>query len=238
MNSKLLLGVFITNLLISCSGSKIVDQNNVLSADTIGKVLKSASVKSPPLVNDTTFLALFPEISINKVHVYSPNEKTDGNKFQGKPIDSAFYKYFLFDDYLQSWLNNAYYHLFSCYKFKLSSIRTGLIVRAPSQYDETAISLYIWDNKARKIVKRLDLADSFGDAEWHFVKDAWLLDINKDGRPDFITRRKDWWRDDVDKGYGKLHITDSINLFTAVGDNFRKTRIKVDTAKFKLLDWP
>ncbi len=217
-------------LLFSCSSSqKKEGEENSQSAV---EVRKSSEIT----VTDSSFLALFPEISGDTIHIFSPAEKEGGSKYIGKRIVPEFYKYFLFDVYMKRSLDTIN-NIFSCYRIRLSDTRSGLIVRIPGQYSETAVNLFLWDNQAKKIIGNFELSDETGDGEWYFVRDAWLVDINKDSRPDILTRRKDWWREDVDVGYGKEHVTDSVNVYIGLNDGFRKTIAKIDTTRFQLFNW-
>ena len=194
-------------------------------------------IKAPEIVvTDSSFLALFPEISGDTIHIFSPVEKEGGSKFIGKRIVPEFYKYFLFDAHMKQSLDTIN-NIFSCYRIRLSDTRSGLIVRIPGQYSETAVNLFLWDHQSKKIIGNFELSDETGDGEWYFVKDAWLVDINKDNRLDILARRKDWWREDVDVGYGKEHVTDSVNVYIGLNDGFRKTIAKIDTTRFQLFNW-
>jgi hypothetical protein len=220
-------------ILNSCSQTQTGKQGRT---DTVSDV-KSVKAKEI-IVNDSTFLSLFPEMTGDTIHIFSPNDKRGGTKFNGKRIDPAFYKYFLFDDYLMGTLDSVYINIFSCYKIRLSDTRTGLIARIPGMYDsETAINLYLWDNQAKKIIGNFKLSDETGDAGWYFVKEAWLTDINNDNRLDILSRRKDRWDKDMDGMDGKERNTDSINVYIAYRDKFRKMSLAIDTARFQLFNW-
>src|SRR5687768_12330109 len=126
------------------------------------------------------FLQLFPTITFQNLHIYSPFDKPDGDKFKGTKIDTTYHEYFSKDE----WLYNAIQtgsEVFSCYKFALNDSITGLIVRIPSQYQESRIALCLWDNRNQAIWKQIVLADAFGDGMWYFVQDAWMTDVNNDG---------------------------------------------------------
>jgi hypothetical protein len=188
--------------------------------------------------NNSEFLNLFPFISADNLHLYSPCDKMDGKKYEGKKIQSVFYDFFSFDQFLRSNLDHGA-NIFSCYKFKLSDVLTGLIVRTRSQYSETSIDLCIWDNQENKIIKRIGLADSFGDGLWYFVKDAWLVDINKDGKLDIVNRQMDYWEDETPTtNSNKEHRSDSLKIFLATGRDYKLTKLyTVEKMKFKILDW-
>jgi len=185
--------------------------------------------------NSAKFLSLFPTIPPLHLHVYSPAPYYDsvrGKEFMGKKLDSTFYGYFS----SQSWSPQSNHYIYACYKFPLSNNRIGLIVRCPSQYDESAIDLCIWDNSLKKIINSFELADSFGDGGWEFVKDAWLEDINKTGELNIITRKQDNWIEENDSP-SKKSTTDSLKIYLIKNDYYIPTIVTVDTNKFKLHDW-
>ena len=74
-------------------------------------------------------------------------------------------------------------------------------------------------------------------------KAAWLLDINNDEILDIITRKMDWWEDDVDvtpeypQGIGESHTTDSLKVHIANKEEYNIVSIKVDTSFFKVKNW-
>ncbi len=189
----------------------------------------------------SVFLDSFERISFDTLHVYTPCKKPDGKKFAGRIMDSAFHNWFELSKYQLS--NLRWQNMFSCYKFELNDSLTALIVRRPSQYSETAITLNLWDNKKEKIVSTTEIADSYGDGMWYFVKDAWLLDINGDLQLDIVTRTMHWTEEDIDPtpdnplGRGEVFISDTVIVFIGNKESFELSNLKIDTAQFRLLNW-
>lgn len=181
------------------------------------------------------FIGLFPEISTVDLHIYSPDDTLTTDKFQGKQIPTSFYKYLKFDNNIDPVMADTSYHFFSCFQFKITDTKIGLIIRRPSQYSETAIDLYTWDNSQKKIVDVTNLTDAFGDEGWHFVQDAWVKDLNNDKNLDIITRRKDVDQDLDDTT--KISRKDSLFVFLNNGATFKKTNFQLDTSKFQLKYW-
>lgn len=202
--------------LISCSG------NNAVTEAPIGD-------------SSVVLLSQFAEIDPVDLHVYSPFESVAGKKFEGRKIGSGFYRFLLFDRNLDRVASDTFEHLYACYKFTMEENKTGLIIRRPSQYDASALDLYIWDNATRKIVSVENLTDAFGDEGWHFVQDAWITRINKDKYFDIVTRRKDFDRDIDDTT--KISRLDSLFVLLSDGQRFKRTLVPVDTNRFQLLDW-
>lgn len=185
------------------------------------------------------FLSGFQDISVDTLHVFSQFDTVRDSTFQGKVIDTSFYHYFGFDETLSANLkdNNGFkQNIYSCYKFKFSDSKTGLLIRTPSQYDVTAIDLFIWDNAAKRIESKETLSDGFGDEGWYFVQDAWIVDLNSDGQPDIVKRKKDH-EDDLDDST-KVSNTDSVFVLLAKDNKFQKSTTQIDKSKFQLKYWP
>jgi len=161
----------------------------------------------------------------------------DDPKFRGKQIGKEFNYLFAFDTVLTYSLieDGGIDRFYACYKFKLDSNNTGLLIRIPSQYATTAVDLFIWDNKKNRITNRESLSDGFGDEGWHFVQDAWISDFNWDGLFDILKRRKDHEVDIDDTT--KVSSSDSTSVFLASGNKFSKRSIRIDTIKFQLKHW-
>lgn len=215
------------------------------SQDKGAETETSASVDSAEI-----FLALFSDMNSKDMHVYTPCDTTNGKMFDGKQIDSSFYHFFSFNKLFKKIMNNIiesnrtsqaeyhnnHYNIFSCFKFPISEENTGLLVRWPSQYSETAIYLFVWDNKNKRIIEQKELADAFGDEGWYFVQDAWIKDLNKDDHLDIITRIKDYDLD-LDDTTKVATVTDSLFVYLAKEQTFLKTKFPVDTNLYKILDW-
>src|SRR6266542_5819186 len=135
--------LIIVTLIMSCS-----NQNNTKIAAADLAVDSAASIPS-----------LFADINANGLHIYTPDDTTNGKKFEGKPIDPRFYKYLQFEDNLAPF-SDTVNRFFSCFKFNMTSPYIGLIVRRPSQYEESAIDLYIWDNSKKEVVGITPLTDA------------------------------------------------------------------------------
>lgn len=187
-------------------------------------------------------LALFEDINGDNLHVWAKSDKTNGDKFQGKQIDTIYFP--LFGNYMDSYkqyytdpktniTKYSGYYLFASYKFTIDNSFTGLILRVPSQYEESAIDLWIYDIKNDKLIKSVELADGFGDENWYFNKESWIRKTN-DGL--IIINRK------IEHEINETTLVDSI-----ISDRFEFNKIlsnkivKLDTIEinkddFKLLN--
>ena len=217
--------------LFSCSGA--ADKNpQETKADTvkIETVLKKGDADS--------FLALFSEIAVDTFHVYSEPDFYEDPKFRGRQIGQEFNHFFTFDTNLTYSLTDergGKDSFYACYKFKLAADKTGLLIRIPSLYGITAVNLFIWDNKKNHLATRENLSDGYGDEGWYFVQDAWISDFKKDGLVDFLRRRKD--RDVNMDDTTQVSSSDSISVFLARGNKFKKHTLPIDTSKFELKSW-
>ena len=184
------------------------------------------------------FLSAFQDISFDTLHVFSQFDTIRDNTFQGKKIDKAFYQYFAFDENLIFNIKDNIEprrNIYSCFKFKLSDNKTGLLIRTPSQYDVTFIDLFIWDNASKRIEDKVNLSDGFGDEGWYFVLDSWITDLNRDGHFDILKRKKDHNEDLGDST--KISNTDSIFVLLGKNNKFYKSSLKIDKNKFQLKYW-
>ena len=211
----------------------------------ISGLLQSCSDNSPKnttadnsvIDNSDSFLDLFSEIKYQDLHIYTPPFDTSdhSDKFDGKQIDRSFYPFLIFNNYINPTEIDTFYHYFACFKFKLTDNKTGLIIRRPSQYSETAIDLYTWDNLAKKVTNIINLADAFGDEGWHFVQDAWIEDVNKDNQLDIVIRKKEFDQDLDDPT--KISRSDTSFVFLGDGKTFKQTNFKIDRNKYQLKHW-
>lgn len=195
------------------------------------------------LISDksTEFLGLFKDMKPEGLHIYPPSWDKNGhlNKtpFEGIIIDVHKYPY-LNDNSL--FLNiqachKGLSHIFAIGKFEINTEYYGLIMRQYSQYDESLIQLFLWDKRQKKIVKGVDLADSYGDEGWYFDKESWIIGYKPNSILKIITRRKD---SEVDEDSGNKIIADTIKTNNFSMNRFIETKSNIaDTSKYKLKEW-
>jgi hypothetical protein len=164
--------------------------NNATSkTDKSIKIQEPAKSRTDKSIKNSDLLSLFKEIQFDTLHIWAKSKKADGDKFQGKMIDTIYFP--LFGDYISQYKQYytdpktkikkySGYYLFASYKFSINDYLTGLIMREPSQYEESAIGLWIYNSKADELYKSVRLADAFGDENWYFKKDSWIQK-NKSG---------------------------------------------------------
>lgn len=191
-------------------------------------------------VTYTDLLKLFKEISLNELHVWAVNEKYEGNKYIGNKIDTLFFP--LFGEYMtpyKSYYRNpetqiitySGYDLFASYKFPINSHQTALILRVPSQYEESAISIWIYNSESNRLTKSIELADRFGDENWYFMKDSWIEKRNDSIC--VITRQLDHEINETTNV--DSIITDKFKFYKFESENFVKVdTIEIDPTNYKL----
>ena len=199
---------------------------------------KNAEEIEKKSITYTDLLKLFKEISLNELHVWAVNDKSEGNKYNGNKIDTLFFP--LFGEYMtpyKSYYRNpetqlimySGYDLFASYKFPINNHLTALILRVPSQYEESAISIWIYNSKLNCLTKSIVLADSFGDENWYFNMDSWIEKRNDSIW--VITRQLDH------------EINENTSVDSIISDKFKFYRfesenfVKVDTIEFNPTDY-
>jgi len=65
--------------------------------------------------------------------------------------------------------------LFACFKFKIDSLKTGLIARTPSEYYPTSIKLFIYESSKDTLEEFSELSEFIGDAGALRDVNSWLF---------------------------------------------------------------
>jgi hypothetical protein len=183
------------------------------------------------------FLALFPKLTDSRIHVFSPppDSRNMITRFSGVQIERRFYNFLVSEGTVNPFEQDPADHYFACFQVKLAGDKTGLIIRRPSQYVESAIDLYIWDLTLNKVSGIFNLTDAFGDEGWHFARDAWIEDLNGDQIPDIITRRKDFARN-LDAPY-RVSRSDSVKVYLGNGTTFITSEMPVNRSRYQMKYW-
>jgi len=213
--------------------------NNKKSQESQPLTAKTDSVK---LVDKATeFLDLFKTVNPNGLHIYPPTWDKNGNlkktPFEGTPINADKFSYV---DNEEIFLNlpackEGNSHIYAVGKFEINNEYLGLIVRQQSQYDESLVQLLLWDKKQNKIVKGIDLADSFGDEGWYFDTESWIREYKTNSTLKIVTRRKD---SEFDEEFKNKTYTDSLKTNVFTNGKFVETQNELsDTTNFKLKEW-
>jgi len=213
--------------------------NNKKSQESQPLTAKTDSVK---LVDKATeFLDLFKTVNPNGLHIYPPTWDKKGNlnktPFEGTPINVDKFSY-VNDE--EIFINLPAYkeglsHIYAIGKFEINSEYCGLIIRQYSQYDESLVQLLLWDKKQNKILKGIDLADSFGDEGWFFDTESWISEYKTNSTLKIVTRRKD---SEFDEDFKNRTFTDSLKTNVFTDGKFVETQNDLsDTVNFKLKEW-
>ena len=213
--------------------------NNKKSQESQPLTAKTDSIK---LVDKATeFLDLFKTINPNGLHIYPPTWDKKGNlnktPFEGTPINVDKFSYVNNEEIF---INLPAYkeglsHIYAIGKFEINSEYWGLIVRQYSQYDESLVQLLLWDKKQNKILKGIDLADSFGDEGWFFDTESWIREYKTNLTLKIVTRRKD---SEFDEDFKNRTFTDSLKTNVFTNGRFVETQNDLsDSVNFKLKEW-
>jgi hypothetical protein len=241
-----LLTVF-TLILLGCKTKEHHQPNSDLakSIDTSKIQTINISVKSDHrdiTDNSGQFLKLFKDLDPINLHVYFERDKKTVISCQGVPIDLNKFSY-LNDSTIFFSIKPAQKglcHIFAVGKFKISEKYSGLILRQWSQYEESLVELVLWDNQEQKILKGIELADSFGDAGWIFDKESWITYFQFNKKIEILTRQKDFEAIFQDNSIKIIDSTktDQIWLTTFEESRFVTKKVKeVDPGRFTLKNW-
>jgi hypothetical protein len=115
-------------------------------------------------------LSKFKDISFDTLEVYSMGEGGEKNyKYEGVQLDSIDAVLFPVEIARAHFIDPP--GLFACFKFKIDSVRSGLIARTPSEYAPTSIKLFVYYSNKDTLLENTELAQYIGD-------DGALRDIN------------------------------------------------------------
>ena len=238
---KLIISIVSAGVLFaSCSkpvGSKSEQGNQSAAVN-----LPSPSPSSiPPVssVKDRSSQELFNQfldIPADTIHVFfDSKDQPIKEPFTGRLMDTSFFKLLNGANLLRPFDPESD-RLFSCFRFAMGHDRTGFLVRVPSQYEESAVDLFVWNNVDNRFESRHELSDGFGDEGWHFNQESWILDLNHDGTLDIVTRKIEVDAEDSSaKGNRTNSRTDSLFLYLADHNyHFKKATLSLDTNSFHM----
>jgi hypothetical protein len=125
-------------------------------------------------INYTTVLAKFKMVAFDTLAAFSPGdaEEEEASPYIGIPMDSI-EALVLFPGEAFSAYGNPQF--FAVYRFEIDTIKTGLLVRAPSHYGPSAIKLLVFNKQKNGITDYGQLADSWGDGGYIERQKAWLF---------------------------------------------------------------
>lgn len=116
---------------------------------------------------DEAFLRLFPSISPDSLRIFSDQEL-----FKGDTIDFALTPQLY--DILPGYLWGSEGNPLVLGRYALDKRHTALLIRHYGMYDDSQISLFVWDSQQHRITASYLLADSWGDAGYVYAKESWI----------------------------------------------------------------
>lgn len=158
--------------------------------------------------------SISPRVGSDTLRLYSPSDHRTPGPMVGRPVGLAV------ERYLGSRFGLAMSQLddvFAIGWLPLPPSHEVYLLRTPSQYDASAITLWLYDASERTWQGSFELADHFGDEGWSFDKQAWMRVVPDSGDIIFTIRRID--RDiDIDDENAKERIgPDSLYAFSVRG---------------------
>ncbi|MGK0390305.1 MAG: hypothetical protein ACI94Y_003057 [Maribacter sp.] len=175
------------------------------------------------------FSNLFKEIEMDAIHYHaqyhrsSEFEATSIYPFIGTKIDSSFF--YLFEKNLETFdIELAYSEFYAVHRFYLTAHSEGLIIR--EHHDDTKsfqLHYLILNNDENVFLHHQILAFNYGYEGSSGNIESWLIDINKNGIKDIITRQ---WSQQYLAEDGKYLEQDTFSLFIWEDDDLKEIGIK------------
>jgi len=182
--------------------------------------------------NKTGFLGLFKEVVFDTLHIYFEYSPEGDIAIKGQEVPKEYLSYFSKEVKLGATEWNVS-PVFACYKFQYSPEQTVLIANVPSEYDATAFNLYLFSDKEDKIIFSQKIAENTGDAGYVITQDSWLLDLDKDGLMDFVTKQVETIPEDEE--LTKFSYTNSISVYLGSEKSFKAVKAeRFDTKGLKV----
>jgi hypothetical protein len=132
--------------------------------------------------------SLFKEVEFDVMHFYSMGRvpgtfrPEDTYSFGGKAIDTSLHH--LLNGIMES---DPYTEFFAVCRFFISAELEALVVRG--YYDpEHRLHYLVYDNAKQAIIKDVELSYSYGYEGSEGNMESWIIDVNKDGQKDIVTR--------------------------------------------------
>lgn len=140
------------------------------------------------------FYSLFSEIEFDVLHVYSfarhpaTFQETSTYSFKGIEVDTSFYV-LLIDVLSPIGLNVRSSRFYATYRFYITSTLEALLIREfHDGGQEHHIHYLVYDNVKDKLTQEFKLSYAYGYEGSFGAMESWILDLNKDGQKDILTR--------------------------------------------------
>jgi len=123
------------------------------------------------------------EITQYPFHVYLVY---NDNAFQGEPL--PIWSYEIFKPFYNEMNDKQPEEIFATYQFAQVERWQCFLLRHPNVYDINGISIWIYGKERRNWQMPIKIAEEWGDEGYTINVQAWIEDINKDGRLDIVIR--------------------------------------------------
>lgn len=242
-------------ILISCSISqpdnkseKSINVNNQITSENYSKLYideNNSNLSSESSIHylkeigkSDSLFQLFEIIESDSIFI-----KTNESEFNQEiewHIDYKYYK--IFYDLLNHDISNVddsdlrLYRLYPIKKIHISENIIGLVILKWGTYTFTKQELFLYDVKSQKMLYGIELSNTWGDAGVDYNEVSWLMDINKDGFYDLVTKKNLFIPIEGPGPNGVVgHITDSITVYKGFSNRFEKVFVQAycDSANSK-----
>jgi hypothetical protein len=214
--------VLLVLILCGCSAKRTEIGNNAKEPE------KSHIRNDSELVDKTEFLNLFKEVSFDTLHIFFEHNSEGEVAIKGVKVPKKILTYFPEEVRLGATEWNVS-PVYACYKFQYTPEVTALIANVPSQYDATAFDIYLFSEKKDKIIFSQRIAENTGDAGYSITQDSWLIDLNKDGIMDLVTKQLETIPEDEE--LEKFSYSDSTLVYLGEKSSFKNVMPRVYNTK-------
>ncbi len=146
--------------------------------------------------NMDSFRLLFTEVEFDVIHVYSFGRKPANlpkmgtYPFKGQEINNEFSPIVKSGMVLSNPdIEMEYSRFFATHRFYISGNLEGFLIReVQGDGVEHHIHYFIYDDHQKQFIKTINLSYAYAYEGGFGAKESWILDVDKDGRKDIITR--------------------------------------------------
>lgn len=184
----------------------------VIKADTLFK-----SIKQPP----KPFISNFDSLNRDSILVY-PRMSSNASDEPGYPFSGKVLKSVNFKEIDSSRFEHPVkrkMRFYASYNIPLGKDHTGLLLRTPSIYWESAMYLLLWNNKLNKAVDQLQVAEWWGDAGDLVFIQSWMLDLEKNNPKILVV--KNITKPKNINNIAETVTTDSVYTYTIKDNKFK-----------------
>lgn len=114
------------------------------------------------------------------------------------------------------------YSFYAVYQFEVNKNILALITRSPGEYWESKLVIFLFDTKQDKIIKGLEVAETFGDAGDVFTLEAILKKENNNFKIEINQEECHPINEDLDN----IECVDSLKVYEIGGFNFKQIESK------------